>query len=78
MKCESGGNPSSIGDTHLTYTQDGVLYGYSVGLMQVRRLPGRPERDWLLNPENNIAYSARLYSARGWQPWTCAKKVGIL
>lgn len=78
MHCESGGVSSRVGDTNLTYWSDGTLYGYSVGLMQVRRLPGRPEKDWLLDPENNIKWSAGLWRARGWQPsWSCATRLGI-
>lgn len=78
MTCESKGNPDAIGDTKLTYWQDGTLYGYSVGLMQVRRLPGRPEKDWLLDPEQNLRYASGIWRARGWQPaWSCATKLGI-
>jgi hypothetical protein len=84
MNCESwnpywgtGGDPSAIGDTTLTFNQAGTTYGYSVGLMQIRRLPGRPEKDWLLNPENNIRYAAGMYRAQGFRPWSCAKHIGL-
>lgn len=78
MVCESREDPNAIGDMHLTYWQDGTLYGYSVGLMQIRRLKGRPEKEWLLDPDNNVSYAAGIWRARGWQPaWSCATKLGI-
>lgn len=67
--CESGLNPSIIGDTTLTF--DGGTYGYSVGVMQIRELPGRPSKEWLLNPINNIAYAKEMMQKQGWYPWSC-------
>lgn len=77
MQCESGYKQTSIGDTHLTFMKDDVVYGYSVGLMQIRRLPGRPEKEWLLDPENNVRYAAGMWKSQGWAPWTCATRLGI-
>lgn len=31
-----------------------------------------------LNPDLNVRAAALLYSQRGWQPWTCAAKLGIV
>lgn len=73
MKCESGGRPDAVGDTSLTFYQDGILYGYSVGLFQIRRLKGRPEKEQLLDPEFNIRYAADMQRAQGWQPWSCKR-----
>lgn len=77
MQCESGGNQNNIGDVRLQYLDRGQLYGYSVGLLQIRELPGRPAKDWLLDPTNNVRYGAQLYHAHQWAPWTCATILGI-
>lgn len=67
MRCESGGNPNAVGDRSTAYA--------SYGLMQVRALPGRPSPEWLLVPENNIAYAYQLYASSGFRPWTCYFKI---
>lgn len=71
MQCESGGNSQAIGDNYPI----GGIHAPSIGLMQIRALPGRPSPDWLLIPENNISYAYDLYSRSGWQPWTCYYKI---
>lgn len=78
ITCESGGNQNAVGDGHLTYMHNGAQYGKSYGLFQVRHLPGRPSPEWLLQPENNVEYAARLYRSSSWKPWTCARKVGVI
>jgi hypothetical protein len=80
MMCESGSRADAIGDGHLTYWQNGVKYGFSVGLMQIRYLPGRPDPSLLLNPEFNIRHAAGMWKAQGYRfhpAWTCARKVGV-
>lgn len=69
-KCESGLNPLAINNN--PKTRD-----YSVGLFQ-QNLYGKlrdtkPSEEWLLNPENNIKYSAEMYKHSGWRPWSCRK-----
>lgn len=77
--CESGLNPSAKGDVGIQYYQDGILYGASYGIFQVRYLPGRPTPDKLVDPEFNIKYAADLHSWHGWSPWfNCSKKNGLL
>ena len=78
MTCESGGNANAIGDRSLVYWVAGKLFGYSIGLFQIRQLPGRPSTEQLLNPEFNIQHAAGMWRAQGWKPWTCAKKLGII
>lgn len=40
-KAESHCRADAVGDTTLTYTKNGRTYGYSIGTLQVRILPGR-------------------------------------
>lgn len=72
MQGESGGNPSAVGDTQPIR---GVL-APSVGLFQIRTLPGRPSAGQLKNPEFNVKYAAKMQSEQGWKPWTVARKLG--
>lgn len=79
--CESGLNPRTVGDGQLPSTLAfhlaGLPYGESIGIAQIRLLPGRPGRDWLLSPANNIAYAKQLYDRESFSPWTCAHILGI-
>lgn len=77
MACESGGRPDAVGDKHLSYLKDGIKYGESYGLFQIRYLPGRPSPEELLDQEFNIKYAAAMQQDQGWGPWTCSRKVGI-
>lgn len=76
--CESGMRSSAVGDVGLAYWQNGVKYGESFGLFQIRYLPGRPSPEWLLNADNNIQKAFEM-SGGGttWKAWSCAKKLGI-
>lgn len=79
MMCESGGRPTAKGDIKIQFWQDGILYGASYGLFQIRYLQGRPTPDKLVNPEFNIRYASDLYKWHGWRPWlNCARKNGLL
>lgn len=71
--CESGMQPDKVGDTQLQFWKNGIRYGASYGVFQIRYLPGRPTPDKLLEKEFNISYAADLYHERNWQPWTCKK-----
>lgn len=77
MKCESGGRADARGDGHLTYMLNGIEYGASYGLMQIRHLPGRPAPSKLVDPKFNLDYAYGMYKSSGWGPWTCARKLGI-
>jgi len=70
MRAESGCRHDSVGDNHITYAQNGVTYGMSCGLFQIRFLPGRPNCEQMKNPSENIAYAGRLFKASGWKPWS--------
>lgn len=73
MLGESGGNSGAIGDN---YPIQGEVRP-SYGLFQIRTFPNRPAPEDLLNPEENVAYAAKLWKAQGWKPWTAARKLGI-
>lgn len=75
-KCESSGNPLAVGDNHLTYLVNGVRYGYSVGLLQIRYLPGREHYGDLTNPTINISAGYDIFSRQGYNAWTCYRKIG--
>ena len=74
IQLESGGNPRSKGDTQPI---DGLL-APSIGLFQIRLLRGRPTEQQLYDPEFNIAYSAGIFKAQGWMPWTAARTLGLV
>ena len=71
-KAESKGKVDAVGDTTLTYVQDGVTYGMSCGMLQVRILPGRNITcEDMHNPENNVAKAFEIWKAQSYQAWTC-------
>jgi hypothetical protein len=72
MMGESGGNPGAIGDNYPIRGQTIP----SVGLFQIRTLPGRPTAQQLSNPEYNVQYAANMWRSQGWSPWTAARKLG--
>lgn len=82
---ESGLSCSAVGDNHLVCTDelmgdgrtlkehciaDGVEYGRSYGVAQIRYLPGRPTPEALLNCETNIKYAHGMWKAQSWYPWS--------
>lgn len=76
--CESHLNTNNVGDLGLQYWQNGVLYGASYGLFQIRYLPGRPDPNWLLNPQNNINKAFEMSGGgANWSAWSCARQLGI-
>lgn len=70
MKAESSCRVDAVGDGHITYVQDGITYGMSCGLFQIRMLPGRPPCSEMHDPSKNIAYAGRMFKASGWKPWS--------
>lgn len=69
MRAESGCNPSAVGDNYPI----GGLHAPSCGMFQIRTLVGRPSCKKLQDPETNVAWAYKLYTASGWQPWTVCK-----
>lgn len=67
-QAESHGNPAAIGDGHTAHV--------SVGLFQIRTLPGRPSIEKLKDPQFNVGYAYDLWKSEGWNPWSvCSGKV---
>jgi hypothetical protein len=82
---ESGLSCSAVGDNHLVCTgelmgdgrtlkehciADGVEYGRSYGVAQIRYLPGRPTPDELLDCNINLKYAHGMWRAQGFSPWS--------
>ena len=66
MVCESKGNPEAHNFSHKTKDD-------SWGLFQInlygRLADNRPIAEWLIIPENNIAYAYEIYQEQGWGAW---------
>ena len=77
MEKESNCNPNSKGDNHLTYYFNNKLYGYSVGLLQIRILPGRESCN-TYNIKTNIECGYKIYKSQGYKAWSVSKKLGIV
>ena len=70
MKAESQCNTEAHGDEDLVYQQDGRDYGYSVGVFQVRILPGREDCD-SYDVATNVACAYKIYTEKGgFEPWS--------
>ena len=70
-KAESKGNVKAVGDTTLTFVKDGVTYGMSCGMLQVRILPGRNITcEDMHNPENNVAKAFEIWKAQSYTAWS--------
>lgn len=69
-RAESGLRPDAVGDGAMAYVRDGVEYGKSYGVFQIRHLEGRPEPVKLLDPKFNIEYAYNLYQRSGFYPWS--------
>ena len=74
MKAESKCGVEEKGDLDLVFSENGREYGYSVGLFQVRILPGREECD-TFDVETNVKCAYEIYKAAGnsWEPWSMYK-----
>lgn len=70
MMAESTNDARAVGDTTLTFVQDGITYGASYGCFQIRYLPGRPTPEKLLDPVFNVEYAHNMYMSQGWTPWS--------
>lgn len=78
MKGESGGRADAVGDNYPIDTGNGPETIPSYGLFQIRGLPGRPAPQQLVDPEFNVKYAADLYKHSGWNPWSAARKLGLV
>lgn len=71
MKAESKCDPNSKGDLNLVFKEKDREYGYSVGLFQIRILPGREDCD-TFEIQKNVACAYDLYKANNdtWTDWS--------
>lgn len=73
-KAESGLRCNAHGDKTLTYMRDGIEYGASYGVFQIRHLPGRPDPSVLNECEANINYAYNMRKTQGhygaWSAYT--------
>lgn len=71
MKAESKCNVNAKGDTDVAYEENGRQYGYSVGIFQIRILPGREDCD-SFDLETNVrcAYNIYVEAEREFTDWT--------
>lgn len=82
--CESHYDPKIIGDTKIAFWKNGHLYGRSIGIAQIRMLPGRTDNPEvyekeLMNPERNIIEAKKIFDKQGWGAWrNCARMNGII
>lgn len=69
-KAESGCRANAVGDTTITYYNNGKKYGYSVGMFQIRILEGREHCD-SFDIATNVACAYKIYRDAGsWRPWS--------
>lgn len=74
-RAESGLREDAIGDHTLDFRgKDGKVYGMSLGVFQIRYLPGRPKVKDLLDAKFNIEYAYKLSKGgTDWSPWSAYK-----
>lgn len=65
-KAESHCRDDAVGDKTLTFTKNGRTYGYSIGALQVRILPGR---EWC---ETGDYYECahNIWKSQGYRAWS--------
>lgn len=68
-KAESSCRANAVGDTSIKYVQDGREYGYSVGLFQIRILPGREHCD-TFDIATNVKCAYDIYRGQGLRAWS--------
>jgi len=73
FKAESGLRCEAVGDGHIAFIKNGIEYGKSYGIAQIRHLEGRPSPDKLLDCQFNINHAYGMYKAQGWKPWSAYK-----
>ena len=66
-QAESHCNMDAVGDKTLTYQQNGRTYGYSIGALQVRILPGREHCE---QSENYWQCAHTIWQSQGYRAWS--------
>lgn len=67
---ESHLNCNAVGDGHLTFENNGIEYGASYGVAQIRYLAGRPTPEQLKDCKFNIDYSHTIFIKQHFKPWS--------
>lgn len=70
FKAESGLRCEAEGDTDLQFTRNGIVYGASYGIAQIRYLPGRPTPAQLKDCKFAIKYAKQLRDKQGFGIWS--------
>lgn len=65
-KAESHCRADAVGDKTLTYKKNGRTYGYSIGALQVRILPGR---EWC-ETGDYYACAHSIWKGQGYKAWS--------
>ncbi len=84
LQCESRFNPNTVGDLGIQFEKDGKLWGRSVGIAQIRILPGRTDDPYkydrqLRDVDFNLKEARAIYDRQGIGAWlNCAKIVGAI
>lgn len=68
-QAESNCRENAKGDTNLTYTKNGRIYGYSIGALQVRILPGREHCE----TGDYYACAHNIWKSQGYKAWSVYK-----
>lgn len=78
-RCESGIRPEAVGDKNLTFEKDGITYGTSHGIFQVRYLKGRPTPEQLHDVNTNIEMAYKISNGgKDTGAWrNCTRKLGL-
>lgn len=70
-KAESNLDASREGDQHIRFEKNGIIYGSSWGVFQIRYLEGRPSPEKLLYWKFNIEEAKRMFDRKGgWSDWS--------
>lgn len=75
FKSESGLRCEAVGDMDLQFKKNGIVYGASYGIAQIRYLPGRPSPAQLKDCKFNIQYAKKLRDKQGWTIWSTYKNI---
>lgn len=66
-KAESNCRADAVGDTTLTFQKNGRTYGYSIGALQVRILPGR---EWI-ETDDYYEGAHQIWLSQNYRAWSC-------
>lgn len=84
-RCESGhanrvgrANGNGTRDYGIFQINDGGTLQAALRRVGVKFADARDAREKALDPELNIRMARAIFDARGWQPWVCAAKVGVV